>query len=289
MSAFSHLLVALDLSEIDEFLIKYSVLLSEKLEIPKISFVHVMQTYDLPESVTSMFPELDRPLEEIIKEELSEKIAAYNDTTEIEMKCIVREGDVAQNIAEFTRQNKIDLIIMGNKLGYDGDGIVNGRVARQVKSSLLFVPNTSPEYIKNILTVIDFSDISEKAFRKGKEISEKLEAGFFCQYLYNLPLDYFPNRPHEKFISRMQKFGGKEFEKYLRRMKIFDSNLSCEFTLDEDGNPAQKIYKYALKKEAGLIVVGEKGSSEKSAGMIGTISIKLKRMERNIPVLIVKG
>ena len=290
MSAFNHLLVALDLTEIDDFLIEYANSFAKKLEIPKLTFMHVMQIYDLPDSVSSMFEELEKPLAEIIRDEVKEKVERVcDDDPKTEISWVVEEGDVAETIANYANMHKVDLIVMGNKLGYDGDGISNGRVARQVKSSLLFVPNTSQLEIKNILTVIDFSNISERAFRKSMMIKDKYEAGFFCQYLYNLPLDYFPNRPHEKFIKRMQNFGEKEFLKYLKRMNINDPDLTCEFTLDEDGNPAQKIYKYAMKKNAGLIVIGEKGTSEKNKEMIGAISVKLKRMERNIPVMLVKG
>jgi CRISPR/Cas system endoribonuclease Cas6 (RAMP superfamily) len=73
MFQFENILVCLDLSEMDDSLIRYSNFLVEKFKPKTFTFLHVMKSYEIPPEMISAFPHLDQPLSEIVEEEIQEK------------------------------------------------------------------------------------------------------------------------------------------------------------------------------------------------------------------------
>lgn len=78
MKEVDKIMVCLDLTEMDDKLISYSFFLKQALQsIDKFFFVHNIK-FDFPDTAQEIFNNLDKPLGEIISDEIIEKVEAYS-------------------------------------------------------------------------------------------------------------------------------------------------------------------------------------------------------------------
>src|SRR6056297_836455 len=157
-----HILVCLDISDMDESLIRYSDFLVEKLKPHTITFLHVMKTYEIPKEILEAYPHLDKPISGVVEEELREKIDTLL-TRKNETKVIIKvsEGLTADTILQYTRKNNISLTLMGKKIGYEGRGGIVRKVISIIPSSVLLISETTYPKIKQVLVRMDFNKMSE--------------------------------------------------------------------------------------------------------------------------------
>ena len=72
MTEIKNILVALDLSDIDNTLIEYASFIAETLKVKKVYFVHNIKKYEISELFEEQLRDLN--LDEIIGDELNEKV-----------------------------------------------------------------------------------------------------------------------------------------------------------------------------------------------------------------------
>ncbi len=58
----------------DTILIRYSAFIADLLDMDDVHYIHVIKEFDVPKELVDEFPELDQPLDEILREELTETI-----------------------------------------------------------------------------------------------------------------------------------------------------------------------------------------------------------------------
>jgi hypothetical protein len=71
MEGIKRVLVALDLTEMDETLIRYIARLSNEIELEQVYFFNVMKSLEIPEKIIEKYPNLIAPMDETTKRELS--------------------------------------------------------------------------------------------------------------------------------------------------------------------------------------------------------------------------
>ena len=112
MEKFNNILVALDLSDIDNTLIDYASYLADTLNLKKVYFVHNIKTYE----ISSLFEEQlkDINLDEVIGDELNEKVESrFNGKAEWEV--LISEDPYTESLINYiTNKYYIDLVVMGN-------------------------------------------------------------------------------------------------------------------------------------------------------------------------------
>ena len=113
MYQLDHILVCLDLSEIDDSLIRYANFLVTKFKPQSVTFLHVMKSYDIPPEILDAFPHLDEPITEIVEHDLKEKIDVLF-TQQKETQTIVKvvEGITTDTIVRYTREKNITFTLM---------------------------------------------------------------------------------------------------------------------------------------------------------------------------------
>ena len=292
MYSLDNILVCLDLTEMDDFLIRYCNFVVEKLSSKKVIFLHVMDTYDMPDELAELFPDLDKPVKEVIKDEIKDKIDNLLDKRkEVNYSILVQEGVRTESILKITRKHDITLTLMGKKVGYRGKGGVNKRVLSLTPSSVLMISETSPHKIDNIVVRMDFTKMSGIAMQMALRIAEYTKAKVQCHYVYKLPANYFPpqNREEQKKLEqKMATYGNNEYSKFMKKMKIDPETVSCSYSLDKTGEEAQYLYQYAISQQADLVLIGSKIKSKLADVMTDTTAEKMTDVEKNIPVMIVK-
>lgn len=286
--SFNIALVALDLTEMDEYIIQYTAMISKLMPLERILFVHVEKNLELPADLMEKFPDLMAPLDESIKGDIRVKVEKHFQNTPIDIDYVVREGNPINKILKLSKVKNVDLIIMGRKQNLKGSGIVSSHIARISPCSLLFVTENYQPEIKKIMVPIDFSSHSLMAVKHGQEIAEKAGAEVCLSHVYNVPAGYTKTgKTLKEFAEIMKKHAQNDCKTFIQKNKL-TLEATCEYILNDSGKPADLIYEYGKKVGASLIVVGSKGRTSASAFLIGSIAEKLALQDSDIPILIVK-
>ncbi len=291
MAPFNKLLVSLDLTRMDEFLIRYASFICEQLGAEKVYFVHVVQDAGIPDEMASLYPDLQGSLPDLIREELRNKVADNFDqglTTETEV--VVSSGSVSDTVIEWAREEKVDLAVLGKKTGYRGKGILSGKILRLAHCNVLFVPESARFSLQHLQVPLDLSEFSRNALDKAIEIADKTGGSIECQYVYSLPRQYFPYMQKvEKAEERLEKESQEACDRFIGKSVGKRSNVTCQVTHDQEGDVAECIYHQANINGSDLIVVGSKGRTNATSVLLGSTAEKLAGFEKSIPILIVKG
>jgi nucleotide-binding universal stress UspA family protein len=292
MFKFENILVCLDLTDMDDYLIRYADFLVESFKPAAVTFIHVMDNYEFPEELADAFSDdQDKPLKEILLEEIHEKVDKnYQSTSSLPANVVIEEGHTVERIVKYAQKNRIDLALMGKKIDYEGQGGVVKKIIGLIPSSVLLVSETSHHYIKKMMVRTNFAQPSVIAFQAANYIKEQTDAEIEFHHVYKLPYNYFPvQEPKEikKLRTRLAPHIEKSFQKFREKYKISDE-IPFEFSVNVKGNEAQAMYDYALKNKIDLVITGTRLKSHLANLILDSTSEKLASFEKNIPVLIVK-
>ncbi len=291
MDQFKNILVCLDLTDMDEVLVKYANYLAETFNPDKITFIHVMEYYDIPEELTATFPDLDKPLDEIVKEEIDEKIEDFFEQKHaVKFEVVLESGSTTEKIIQYCRKKKVDLTLLGKKIGYSGAGGVTRKIIGLVPSTVLLVSETSPHKTEKIMVRMDFTNTSAIALKTGQTLAKDIGAELICHHVYKLPLNYFPqNAPNKikKLKKQLGEWVEKEYHKFLKKEKL-KADVPITYSMDLHGEEAQILYSQAIRNNVDLILIGTRLKSQLANIILDSTSEKLTGTDKNIPVMVVK-
>ncbi|WP_340114628.1 universal stress protein [Maribellus mangrovi] len=291
MYRLNHILVCLDLSEMDDSLIRYARFLVNKIKPESITFLHVMKPYDIPKELFDAFPELDKPVPEIIREELQDKINEQcSSDADVNINVEVKEGHPMETIVKFTQKNNITLTLLGKKMGYQGNGSIVRKVIGIIPSSVLLISESVYERIDNLLVRMDFSKASEMALQIAFRLKELTGAKVACHHTHKLPVGYFPQvdpETDEKLKKYVEKISTREFNKFIKQYQRDTEDIAFSYSVDAENEEDQILYRKALNTGADMIIIGSSMKSGLADILLDTTSEKLAESDKNIPVLIV--
>jgi nucleotide-binding universal stress UspA family protein len=292
MEKFNNILICMDLTEMDDFLIRYVNFLVKNISPKKIFFLHLLHANDLPEEILDELPEMDKSLNEIIREELEEKIKnEFEPGNGVNVQVDVEEGIRSDILLEYTRDNKINLTIFGKKVGYIGAGSLARRVMPLTPSSVLLVNTSSEPKLDNILVRMDFSKMSEIAMNTAVMLSNQTDASVSALNAFKIPLSHFPQYSVEderRLKEKMTKHGKKEYDKFMKKLKLDPQVIPCKHVYNKNYNEAHLLYHHGLINHVDLVMIGSKVKSELANVILDRTSEDLADAEKNIKVLIVK-
>lgn len=297
MVTYKSILFGLDLTDMDQVILRYARFLCEVLPgVEQVCFQHNIR-FDYPEEAEALLEELERPLSELIGEEIEENIDHHfldsdgRPLADIDWEVIVTEGSsTAQEIVKTANAQGAALIVVGKKLSYEGSGQVAEKVLRQVtlNSDLLAVPETAPHRMERLVVPIDFSQASRRALLAGDRIKEAVGGVLTSQHVYTIPMHYFPFIPVQGFRKSMKEEAQDQHKRFQRNLPEPLQEVPCIFTYSEDRTTAQAVYDFAIQKSKDLVIIGSKGRSNIPAILLGSTAIQLLNFEFHIPVLIVR-
>ncbi|MDN5214547.1 universal stress protein [Fulvivirgaceae bacterium BMA12] len=284
------ILVCLDLSEIDEQLISYTNLISSIVKAESIDFIHVAKMLDIPAEIKKEFPELVPSADETIIKRIESCLETRLDKQlGIDSNIILREGNPTHKIVEYTKENDIDLVVVGRKLKLTGTGIIPQKLVRLIPCNILFVPEKSELTISRIMVPVDFSKKSAYALERALDIARLKDIEILFQNVYIVPSGYsHTGKSYEEFADIMKHHAENDLKKFIGDFDLEGIKHRSTYTLDNDTRPADKIYAIALKEEASLIVVGAKGKTSAATVLLGSVTEQLANYDSEIPLFIVK-
>ncbi|MCK5702272.1 MAG: universal stress protein [Cyclobacteriaceae bacterium] len=291
MEEIKRVLVALDLTEMDETLVQYVAMLSNNISLDKVYFFSVLKNLELPDAIAKKYPDLVAPLDEATTKEIQYTVdEASGNQLKANYEITVTEGNRAEQILKWARIKEVDLIVLGRKSGLEGEGIVSGKVIKLAPCSVIMVPEVLPQSLKKIVIPIDFSVASKLAFEFSLNLYSNIPGlKITCLNIFDVPSGYsVSGKSYEEFAEIMKHNAKESFDEFFSEYDTKGTEIETKFELDENGHIAKKIYQFSVKEKASAIVMGSKGRTQAAAVLIGSIAEKLIKLNAQLPLIVVK-
>ncbi len=288
MKNFAKAMVGLDLSKMDDILVKKIALLTKILGIEKLYFIHVAKDLSLPEEITKNFPDLIAPADESIKADIRGTINENPFPDEIDIEVIVEEGKPLDTVLRWAKIKDADLIIMGRKENLEGSGSLAKSMAHRAPCPVLFLTEIAePKIPQKILIPLDFSDHSRMSLEFAQNLAQHTDAKLLGLHVYSVPSGYYKTgKSYEEFAEIMEGHAKKDFKKFFEKNNL--QPIDCLYKCKDDGNEGRFIVRVSLEEKADLIVMGSRGRTASAAALLGSVAEKLVNINNSVPMLIFK-
>lgn len=285
MQTLNHILVALDLTSLDEHLIKYSASLAEKLEAKKVFFVHNIKKYEILDLFDEELKQIN--LDQIIGEELKEKIEKLF-TSKISWEVLISEDSNTESLLDYiVNKYRIDLTLVGNKEEADGSGTLTAKLLRLLKSHIALIPKTSGYELKNIWIGTDFSTHSQRSFRFLEPLQKTYPVQLRAIHVYQVPHQFSPYLTQDTAVPKIENHLQQKATRFFKKLSSFPAENLLLFHAKEK-NISQKFLLEANRKKPDLLVLSDRGTNNISSLLIGSLVEELFNQELSVPLLIVK-
>ncbi|MGM0934022.1 MAG: universal stress protein [Bacteroidota bacterium] len=285
MTEVKNILVALDLTNIDDTLINYSSFISELLGAEKVYFVHNIKKYEISELFKEELKDLN--LDKIIGDELDEKITStFKSNTPWEV--LISEDPYTESLINYiSHKYSIDLAILGNKPSGKGSGVVSSKLLRMLKCDLLSIPPTARPEINNIWIGTDFSKPSQEAFQRGVKLKELTSANINLVHVFNVPVQFTPYLVKEEVAPKIETHVREKAAKFLKKLN-YKKESDLKIYPGRDASVGEKLLVEAKRDKADMIILSDKGSNAVSALMVGSVTDEVFNQELPTPLWITK-
>lgn len=289
MKYFSKAMIGLDLTEMDDILIKKTAVFIKFLGIEKCYFLHVGKNLEIPKEILDQYPDLVAPTDEALESIIKAKLKDLNFPEDVETEVFVEEGShPLDTFLRWAKLKDVDLVILGRKDSLVGNGVLADGIAKKAPCSVLLVQEKRPiKFPKKILIPTDFSTHNHMIYEFGEVISDKLEAELVPMHIYEVPHGYSKTgKSFEEFSEIMKENAHSDFRKFVA--KHHHPELACEMVLNDGKNPGTLILEFAQKIEADMILLGSRGRTTSAAILLGSTAEKLIHANKYLPMLIFK-
>ncbi|WP_296623002.1 universal stress protein [Marivirga sp.] len=289
MYKIERLLVALDLTEMDELLIKYTSHLAEFLKSEKVYFIHVAKDLELSEDLKKNYPDLMAPNDESIADSINKMVEkAWETDYECEKVIEIKEGDPSDQILKWVNIKDVDMMVLGRKRKLKGGGIIPQKVAKVAHTSLMMVPEDFEFKLNKVVVPIDFSKHSKLAVEEALAVTKEKNIGLTLLHVYRVPSGYHKTgKDYDEFATIMKGHAKTDFNDFIKK-NDFPQDTDCQYVLDEDDSPADKIFEFASDQGADMIIMGSKGRTGLASILLGSVAEKVVVYDSEIPLMIVK-
>lgn len=285
MKPIKKILVGLDLSDIDQQLIKYSSFFADIVDAEKVYFVHNIKRYEISDMLEKELKDID--IEELITEELKERVD-QNFNSNVEWEVLISDDPYTESLISYiVNKYSINLLIMGNKNNDEGSGILPFKLLRTTRCQFLWVPEDANLKMKKVWVGTDFSNSSRKCFAYANLLKSKQDFELEAVHVYSLPIHFSPYLNNSKINPKMEEYVDKRFDNFMRKIE-FSGEIKKYKILGREANVASRLKKEAYKNDVNLLMVADKGSNTISNLTLGSITEDLFNRELKIPLLIVK-
>ncbi|MCP9291476.1 universal stress protein [Gracilimonas sediminicola] len=290
MKNFEHWFVCLDLSNMDDILIGYTHFLTSVIEPKTISFLHVVESGNVAKEMAELFPDIetDQDFEDVIRDELNKKVEEHFGENDIEIRLIIKEGRPTDQIIELMNTMDPDLLMMGKKTGYVGEGVIARRIVKYVPASILFVPENSRYAMNTILAPVDFSRQSANAVKLARNLVEPQNGTVQAQHIFKYPSHFFPYMPTEDDKDKIRGHIEEQKKEFIEEYDL-PEDVTFTLTLHKEGRIGDEVYDEAVRNQADLIIVGSKSDKKITSILRDDFTDKMTYYSFGIPLLVVKN
>jgi nucleotide-binding universal stress UspA family protein len=290
MYRYKKIMVCLDLDHHDENLIQNAGILSKMAQSEEIHFVYVSDTFDIPEEIKKIYPQIASPVKAAVEERMKQSVEQHFNGHE-NSKLIFQplEGPLLGLLISYTKKQDIDLLIVGHQAGDNAaSNALSEKLARKAFCSVMIVPKGARALFEKILVPVDFSDHSLNALDVGSAFAKA--AGLDHIYIlntYKVPAGHHKTgKSYEEFTNIMLENAKSKLRASLAKVDLKSIGIKPFFKKSND--VVHGIQQFSENMEADLVVVGARGrSGDIAAILLGSITEGLiRKLDR--PLLAVK-
>ncbi len=292
---FKRILIATDLSEVDEQLFSFTEELTRKIAVQKIYLVHIIPNFRKSQMVDLDFHKqftTAYPIDEKVKDLLTEKIKDHFIDREIKFTIDVVEGQPYQKLLHWIELKEVDLVVVGAKKRSLSSGITAKRLARKTKANILFVSDQSTTDLKTILVPVDFSESSAKALKTAIDLKKKSEQEIRIKALHVVEVlamgNYYGLSLNYKYLNTLVENSKKSFDQFLENHEIDSNEIEKVVVPNDYNNVSQHIQAYIRDEAADMIIIGATGHSAFDRFLYGSVTEQLVNEDLGKPILIIR-
>lgn len=295
MKPIKRAVVALDLSDADQDIIRMTSMINDLYELTKLYFIHIIPDFGAPQNTDLEFHDkftTDVPVDEAVKTKLEKVIhphfaAAHHEKIAVE----VIEGKPYQKLAHWAEVKDADLLVFGKKKKSAGSGITARRAARQVACNLFLIPENPPSTIKRILVPMDFSDNSVRALERALQVKGSFpDAKIQVVHLIRtLTADhYYGLNQVAAYRSEAVEASRKAYEKIRTDLQLSETDAPIAYLDDPYGNVFRHLWEYTEDQQPDLVIMGAQGHSGIHNFLYGSVTEDFVDYCEGIPILVVR-
>ena len=284
-----HWMVCLDLTKMDSILIGYTAFLAKMTKPTTITFLHVVESGPHTLQIINQFPEIDtkEKFMDLLRDEIHEKLNENFDYSGSENRVIIKEGKPTNTIIDVSKSLDFDLLVVGKKAGYAGEGVLPKQILKYVATSMLFVPENSHYRLENILVPVDFSEQSANATIVASQIAKKTGGSVTSQHIYEYKAQFFPYLMSEDEMKRVDQKVEEKKNTFLDNFTIPD-NVEVSLSRHNKGKLADTVYEKVLSTKADIIIVASK-AKRFSALIRHDFTDKMVNYAFGVPLLLLRN
>lgn len=295
MYQLKRIVVSLDLTDLDEEVVRYTSVMAEMMDADTIYFLHVAESLELPEGLSEEYGSALAPVDETIKHETQATVDKYfskRDTTDIYVD--VLEGKPTETVLKYAKRKEADLIVLGKPNLDHQPRLHLSKIAELGSCSVLFVPKGADIRLDEIGVALDFSEQSYQALQQALRIAEEGRQRMPPVNLYGLHVYRVPNgfsktgKSYEEFAQIMEHNAQEEAKKFFKEHKLKPRECEMRYQLSRDKEVHDELQEFAEEKNLDLLLVGSQGRTAAASLLLGSVSEKLLHYENHMPLFMVK-
>lgn len=254
-----HWLIAIDLTKMDEVLVGYTAFLASIVKPETITFLHVIESGPTALDIIEQFPELEskEEFEKIIRDEINELVNTHLDRKTFEVRTVIKEGRATDNIIDVVNSLEPDLLLMGKKVGFIGEGVIPKQILKYVSSSILFVPENCRYSLKKALVPVDFSEQSAKGINTALDLVKSADGKVTAQHIYQYRAQFFPYMLSEEEKKKVDREIEMKKENFIGEFDI-PSRVNFKLSRHSNGKLADTVYSEVISQQSDILIVASK-------------------------------
>lgn len=279
------ILVGLDLSQMDHYLIEYLKVLDTVLNIERITFIHNIKITELSKEY------LTQESIEVIKEKIKEKIEEQISLSKANYEYKIQIGLHTYTEISFIEESKrqiYDLLILGNKQHLNGNGALSQKLIRILPSATLLVPETFKSTITTVVDAIDFSKYTPTIMQwadKFKNNDKQHAIDHTAVYISRFSWGFYTMITDNEYEKASKE---DILEKQQKWNKTYSDYAKIDIVPAKDRSIPAALIEYAKDKEADLLILGVKGHTRLKELFLGSVANHILQRPTSTCLLFVK-
>ncbi len=295
MKEYKKILTTLDMSELDDLLVDYTLKMAKYLDAKTIYGAHIIPVILIPNFIKldpSNYFLPTAPAVEKIREKVFNEIKTKSGETDLSIHIKIEEGRPFAKLMKMVNDVKPELLIFGKKEKSEGSGITSKRVAHNAEADLLLVPQSADLNIQKIIVPVDFSENSHRAIQVVQQLKKAMKLNGKIDLVHVLDASvveqYASYKIYEELNTLLPKVANQQFQKFINQYGLDESNFNLIYKMTEGGNIANTLLEFAEQEDYQLIVMGAKGHSYFSNFVFGSVAETLIDLTHELPIMIIR-